>query len=391
MRNAIAKPTGIAVAVIGALGWLTGPYSAAQQPVVTVDVFVPHISTVPANAGQKVGLFVREKISEDLRRGIEDGRLPPGRAVLFVHGALAPSVPVFDLPYGDYSWMTAFAEAGFDAFAMDHSGFGRSPRPAMDDPCNIDPQAQSIAIPNPLEAHCDATYARRLTTSQSDWDEIDAVVDYIRALRGVERVSLIGWSRGGPRTAGYAARHPEKIDKLVLLAPAYSAQGPAAAPEDAPARGAPMTLMTREMYMQQRWLDGVACEGQVDPDIEPVVWRTIMSVDPLGSVWGPPDGVLRVSTATQWGWNSAYAASVQASTLILVGEEDFLFDAAQPLYSDLTGAASKALVNLQCATHYAFWERFHHRRMQDVSMEWLRTGTYQGRTEGIYTIEVDGG
>ncbi len=43
------------------------------------------------------------------------------------------------------------------------------------------------------------------------------MVDYIRDLRGVERVSLIGVSAGGPRMSGYAALHPEKVDKLIMF------------------------------------------------------------------------------------------------------------------------------------------------------------------------------
>ena len=385
MKNCILNLTGV-VAAIGTLSLLTPVHGLAQESVVIVDVFVPHVSTVPANAGDKVGIFVREKISKRLKEDTEGSRLPPGRAVLFVHGSLAPSLPVFDLPYQDYSWMVAFAEGGFDAFAMDHTGFGRSPRPEMNDPCNFDAEAQSVVMPNPLVTHCDPTYGYTLTNSQSDWDEIDTVVDYIRELRGVERVSLVGWSRGGPRTAGYAARHPEKVDKLVLLAPAYSALDPSVAPRNIPRDGFPMTLITREMYMQERWHGRVACDGQIDPDIEPIVWQTILGVDPLGSVWGPPDGVLRVSTATQWGWNKEYAGRVQAPTLIFMGEQDFLFEAAEPLYSDLTGTASKVLITMECATHYAFWEGLHYKLMQDVSMEWLTTGKYQGQTGGVYTI-----
>ena len=32
----------------------------------------------------------------------------------------------FDVPYQDYSWMAYLAEAGFDVFAMDITGIGRS-------------------------------------------------------------------------------------------------------------------------------------------------------------------------------------------------------------------------------------------------------------------------
>ena len=63
-----------------------------------------------------------------------------------------------------------------------------------------------------------------MTTIASDWNDIGAVVDYVRALRHVEKLNLVGWSLGGPRAGGYAAQHPENA-QLVLLAPAYNRDG----------------------------------------------------------------------------------------------------------------------------------------------------------------------
>ena len=378
---------GVTRSALAALALVAAPLALAQHSTATIDRYVAHVSTVPANAGETVGLFVREKLSAELQKELLSGQPSTASAVLFVHGSLASSIPVFDLPHEDYSWMTRLAEAGFDAFAMEHSGFGWSARPMMDDPCNLSPEDQAIVTPNPLSKSCEPSYGYTLTNSQSDWDEIDTVVDYIRRLRGVERVSLVGWSRGGPRTAGYAARHPEKVDKLVLLAPAYTPDAPANAPQ-LPQPGYPMRLMTREMYTQDRWHAGIACERQVEPGVEPAVWEAIMAVDKLGATWGPADGVMRVSNSPSWGWNRRYAGRVRAPTLILVGEQDFIFEAAAPLYADLTGASAKYLINMECATHYAFWERFHYKRMQDAAIEWLTTGRYQGKSEGIDRFEV---
>ena len=102
------------------------------------------------------------------------------------------------------------------------TGYGRSTRPApMNDPCNLAPDRQATFVP-PDPAPCDASYPSQLTTIASDWNDIDAVVDHIRALRRVTRVSLVAWSLGGPRAGGYAAQHPDKVHRLVLLAPAYN-------------------------------------------------------------------------------------------------------------------------------------------------------------------------
>ena len=38
----------------------------AEEPFVTVDRFVPHMSSVSANQGERVGIFVREKVNHSL-------------------------------------------------------------------------------------------------------------------------------------------------------------------------------------------------------------------------------------------------------------------------------------------------------------------------------------
>jgi pimeloyl-ACP methyl ester carboxylesterase len=48
------------------------------------------------------------------------------------------------------------------------------------------------------------------------------VVDFIRDLRSVEQVHLLGWSSGAGREAPlYAIQHPEKVARLVLYAGSY--------------------------------------------------------------------------------------------------------------------------------------------------------------------------
>ncbi len=141
-----------------------------------MDYFVDHISTVPGIDGEEVELFVRERFQNERR---------DKPAVLMVQGATTATVPVFDLPFEDCSGMAFLAEAGFDVFAMDLMGYRESARPKMNDPCNTTEAGQrSLLIPNPLREVCKPSYPFRLTTIQSDWDDIDAVVDFIRDLRG---------------------------------------------------------------------------------------------------------------------------------------------------------------------------------------------------------------
>ena len=139
--------------------------------------------------------------------------------------------------------MAYLAHAGFDVFSMDMTGYGRSTRPtAMNDPCNLSKEQQARFVPQLIAAPCAPSHATAMTTMGSDWNDIGAVVDHLRGLRGVDRVSIVAWSQGGPRSAGYAAKHPEKVARLVVLAPAYNRGGPLDAPNPLPAVNAAMNV-----------------------------------------------------------------------------------------------------------------------------------------------------
>src|SRR5262249_10856424 len=103
---------------------------ASHAPLPRRDFYVTVKSTAPALQGRDAKLFVREMAP--LGGGSGKG------VVLFVHGAGTPAEVAFDVPYKDYSWMEYLARAGFDVFATDMTGYGRSTRPpAMDDLCNL--------------------------------------------------------------------------------------------------------------------------------------------------------------------------------------------------------------------------------------------------------------
>src|SRR5437660_4587984 len=196
--------------------------------VLRLDHYVGVRSTVPAIVGQTTPIYVREVVRA--ASALRDRNIA-NRVVLFIHGAGTPAEVAFDVPYQDYSWMEYLAQAGFDTFAMDTTGYGRSTRPvAMNDPCNLSAAQQLALAPGGRTEACAPTYGQQIATIASDWNDIGAVVDYLRALRGASQVSMVSWSLGGPRAAGYAAQNPDKVGKLVLLAPAYLRDGASATP-----------------------------------------------------------------------------------------------------------------------------------------------------------------
>lgn len=113
------------------------------------------------------------------------------KVVVLAHGSATAGKESFDLQVPgkpSYSLMDALARAGFDVFALDARGFGRSTRP---------------------EGH--------MTTKEAS-DDLGAVVDHVLALRGVPKVSLLGWSWGTQYGGMFVAAHPGKVDRYVSYA-----------------------------------------------------------------------------------------------------------------------------------------------------------------------------
>jgi pimeloyl-ACP methyl ester carboxylesterase len=304
--------------------------------------------------------------------------------VLFIHGAGTPSEVAFDTAYRDYSWMAYLARAGFDVFSMDNIGYGRSTRPApMNDPCNLPAGEQRALLPRGQVETCSPSYGRQLTTIDSDWNDIGAVVDHLLELRHVSQVSVIAWSFGGPRAGGYAAQHPEKVQKLLLLAPLYIREIPGQPPEQVPAIGAAMSTQSHD-ELTAIWNSQVGCAGQIDQALSDTLWPAMLATDPVGATWG--SGVRRAPLVTNWGWNAAMAAATRIPTLMVTGEHDkqVLPMNVHELYADI-GSKSKVLIDIACSSHYPMWEK-NHLLLFHTSVEWLTKGTVNGVAQGIVRL-----
>ena len=344
--------------------------------VLTLDHYVTIRSTAPAMSGQPAQLYVRERV---LAGAALRGAIASDRVVLFVHGAGTPAEVAFDVPYQDYSWMAFLARAGYDVFSVDMTGYGRSTRPAaMTDPCNLAGDRQAGFTPAP----CKPSYAQAITTIESDWNDVGAAVDYIRQLRRVDRVSMVAWSQGSPRAGGYALRHPQKVNRLVLLAPAYNRTGAAAAPAR-PAEAVAFNTQSRAEF-EANWERQIGCPAQMDPAVAEAVWAEMLASDPVGATWGP--GVRRAPQTPTWGWNAAAVATSQTPTLLIAAVHDRQVnpERVRELHADL-GASQKVLLDLGCSSHNAMWEK-NHLLLFRASLEWLEKGTVNGAKDGVVKI-----
>jgi pimeloyl-ACP methyl ester carboxylesterase len=345
------------------------------QRLLSIDHYVMTKSIVPAIKGQPAQIYVRERAkAATVTRGGNGGA---NNVVLFVHGAGTPAEVAFDVPYQDYSWMAYLARAGFDVFSMDTTGYGRSTRPApMNDPCNLAPEQQTQFV----AARCQPSYPSQLTTLESDWNDVNAVVDYLRSARHVDRINLVGWSLGGPRSAGYAAQHPDRIARMVLLAPAYSRNAPAKAPAEVPAKGTAMNTQSRAEF-DANWDRQVGCPNQYDPAASQAVWTNMLASDPVGATWGT--GVRRAPVTTSWGWTTDVVKKTTIPILMISGAHDKQVDQSRvrEFYADLA-SPEKVFIDLACSSHNAMWER-NHKLLFQASLEWLQSGTVNGMKTGM--------
>jgi pimeloyl-ACP methyl ester carboxylesterase len=347
------------------------------QRLLRVDHYVRVRTTVPAIDGQTTQIYVREVVRAGaaLREAAA-----PGKVILFIHGAGTPAEVAFDVPFEDYSWMAYLAGAGFDVFSMDVTGYGRSTRPAaMNDPCNLTREQQLTFVPGLLAAPCAPSYEKNMTTLASDWNDIGAVVDHILALRHVDRVSLIAWSLGGPRAGGYTAQHPDKVSKLILLAPAYNRAAAGRGPAPTPANGTVFNTQSRAEF-DANWNRQVGCPAQYDPKAADAVWAAMLESDPVGATWGT--GVRRAPQVSGGGWTSAVVTKMTTPTLAVSGAHDKQVQPqrVQELVADL-GSKEKVFADLACSSHNALWEK-NHLALFGASLEWLTKGTVNGMAQG---------
>ena len=117
---------------------------------------------------------------------------PAGKGlIVLAHGSATAGKESFDLQVPgkpSYSLMDFLAREGFDVFALDTRGFGRSTHP---------------------DAHM---------TTQEASDDLNAVVDHVLKLRGGKRVNLLAWSWGTQYGGMFVAAQPGKVEKYVSFA-----------------------------------------------------------------------------------------------------------------------------------------------------------------------------
>ena len=298
-----------------------------------------------------IRLFVREKMQEGNTQFTNEN------VVLFLHGATGPSTCDFDLGYKDYSWADWLVKRGYVVWMGDYRNYGSSTREkAMDEP---------------------AANNQPLTRSYQALRDIEAMVNHIKRTRGVQKVTLIGWSWGAMMAGYYASLHSENVHKLVLYAPLYNFNdhtnlGPGSALQNKRkprefnfALGA--YRVASEAANTTRWNGEIPLENKDEyreAAVPSAFWNECLATDPSSNTRNPPslrapNGVLEDSFYQATGrplWN---ASSIYAPTLVIAGAYDtwsFPED-REGLMRDLVHAPAKRSVLIPDATHFVLFEK----------------------------------
>lgn len=247
-------------------------------------------------------------------------------AVVLMHGAGSGGSAAFDLPGA--SLMRALACAGFDAYAFDARGFGGSAKPA--------------AMEQPAEAN--APVIRAIDAAR----DLDEVITFAVRSSGVERVQLIGWSWGSDVAGTYAGEHPERIDRLILMAPVYD-------------RRWPSRHLEKGAWREEKRSEVVKffSADREDRPIFDAAVEAMYRFAPGGEVVRLPNGPYRDiygPDAPLWD-----AAKIRSPVLIIRGDQDkaSLDPHALALYGKLGSELEKQYVVIGGLGHFLFRERRH--------------------------------
>jgi pimeloyl-ACP methyl ester carboxylesterase len=294
---------------------------AQQRTAITAQEY--QVPSASAKDGSPLMLAVSEKYQEGRDPNVQAAS---GRIVLLTHGSSfsgqvgvdvqVPGVP----PEQSFSLMDQLALRGYDVWTLAYQNYGRSD-------------------------HHDCGLC---VTTEAAARDIEAVAQFIRGLRNVDRVHLIAWSWGAQAGGLVAQRHPDWVNRLVLNAPLLDLQ-----------EGAPPSEQFRTN--NEAGLTRVFHPTTQVPGVVQAFLQAALQWDPQ-----PPNGVL-----VDWRTDPMKMNPSQLTMPILViyGADDVITPLSgpnvYPFFRDLA-ATDKKFVVVPNAGHSLFMEQPRERWYQEV-------------------------
>lgn len=285
-----------------------------------------------------ISLYVRNKRPKTLKQSSAE------KTVVMVHGATFSSGSLYDVPFGGVSFMDYLAAGGYDVFAVDVRGYGRSTRPeAMEVDGSLNPP---------------------IVNTDTGVADFGAAVDFVLNLRGIERANVFGMSWGGTVAGAFASRVPSKIVKTALLAPQWLSSEPI--PID-PGGHLDSYRLVPVRQAKTRWLNTAPESGRAslipegwfeqwaDFTLSEDPWSSGRTPDHMRATNGPIQDIRDYWTA---GKPFYRPADIRSPVLLVHGEWDFdvPMKLAFDYFSELTSAKYRRWVEIGQATHLVLME-----------------------------------
>jgi pimeloyl-ACP methyl ester carboxylesterase len=237
--------------------------------------------------------------------------------------------------------MDHLAGQGYDVYLVDIRGYGRSSRPPeMDAPAGD--HAPIVRTPVAVR-------------------DIAAAAAFIRSRRSVEKVNLIGWSWGTTLMARYTSENPDKVAKLVLIAPQWLRTTPSLA-DAGGALGA--YRVVERAAAKARWLNGVPDDKK--EELLPSAWFEAWAEATFSQAgMGPeklraPNGTVQDSREYWASGTPLYDPGLITLPVLIVhadGDRDCPIDMAQAVFGKLQSAPYRRWVEIGEGTHSVFMEK----------------------------------
>lgn len=261
--------------------------------------------------------------------------------ILFLHGSTFPTALSFGFKMNNVSWMSSLSSNGYDVYGLDFLGYGNSDRyPEMESTSKgtkVVGRAADVSL------------------------DVEKAVEMILKKTGKNKIYLIGHSWGGTVAGLFAAKFPDKIEKLVLFA-TITTRNEASAIENIEGSYDEMTPKERIERMKNLTPNGKICR------LEPEIFEN------WGSIWAKNDPLVVKFKSESIRFPSGPSQDVEdlmhnkpyfnpkdikSKTLIIRGEWDKYpnnFD-AENLFTALENAQSKKYVVIEKGSHVLHLEK----------------------------------
>jgi pimeloyl-ACP methyl ester carboxylesterase len=315
-------------------------HPATAAPVATP---VPEVSARSLATGGNLSLHRR--VAKPLAAGAAN------RVVLLLHPLDIPCAEAFDVK--GYSLLDYLAERGFDVWATDYRGFGRSSAA----PEVFDSKRQRVPTP-------------RLEDTLADVKE---AIDTVLLSTGASSLSLIGYGYGGLVAGAVAEQMPDKVSRLVLYGTAFAFKIGKAGSQLAkqPLESKPGVLNPKlpdeqsidwESSTLAAWQKMMAGKSLAEPQAIKAVGAAFYATDYLAEENGHrivlrPSGPI-LDMYRVWSNKLLFnPARIKVPTLIVRGDLDVYAD--PDLARQLSGTKIVREVVIKNATHWMLYENSH--------------------------------